>query len=188
MRAYDPIFDSQRSFRALLLATARPGEICHLPEVGDAQAHELALMALLDHEVSFAVVGEGAQDAQDVLLLLTESRTAPLSEADFVLVLGGDSRGGLSELKRGTLEEPEVGAAAVYAVGEISDLAPLVLRLSGPGVPGERTVGIKGLANAEVEAIQEARAHYPLGVDVYLVSREGSVLGLPRSTQIEVMH
>jgi alpha-D-ribose 1-methylphosphonate 5-triphosphate synthase subunit PhnH len=144
-------------------------------------------MALLDHEVSFAVAGEGARDAQELLLHLTGSRTAPLSGADFVLVLGGDSWGGLFELKRGTLEDPEDGATAVYAVEEISELAPLVLRLSGPGIPGERTVRIKGLADAEVEAIRRTRAHYPLGVDVYLVSQAGSVLGLPRSTQVEVM-
>lgn len=183
MRAAGEVLRSQRVYRALLRATANPGELVALPRTG-TEAPLDALTVLLDHEATFAVVGEGAREAGERLALETGASVVPLPEADFALALGGGFDGALGELKRGTLEAPAEGATAFYAVRRLSERGPLTLHLSGPGVPGERAVAVEGLAEGEVGAILETRAGYPLGVDVYLVDRDGAAVGLPRSTRV----
>lgn len=184
MRVSGATLRFQRVYRALLRATANPGELVELPNTG-VEAYESVLETLLDHEVTFAAVGEGASEMQRKLSLGTGARVVLLREADFALALGGDLRGGLLKLKRGTLEDPADGATAVYSVERLTVRGPLTLSLSGPGVPEGRTVGVEGLAEGEVDGILEARVGYPMGVDVYLADREGTVVGLPRSTRVE---
>lgn len=187
MRASGAVLDSQRAYRTLLRATANPGELVGLPK-SDNNAYEIVLRILLDHEVAFSAIGRGAWQAEERLALATGASIVSPEEADFVLVLGGDSGGRMPGLKRGTLEEPANGATAVYAVGKLTkEQGPLTVSLSGPGVPGERLVGIDALARDELEAIRESRSGYPVGVDVYLVDGEGRVVGLPRTTRLEVV-
>ena len=185
IRAFDAVFDSQRVFRCVLQATAHPGKLFALPPT-DAPHWEAVALTLLDHEVSFCAVGGPMVSAQGRIARLTGSRVVPLSEAGFALVAGG-SGGEVSRLERGTLERPETGATVNFAVGRLSNAGPVTMKLSGPGVPGERTLGVEGLSVEEVEAIRESREDYPLGVDVYLVDGAGRVAGLPRSTRLEVV-
>jgi len=185
LRSFDPVHDSQRTFRALLQATANPGEVYLLPEI-DLAPHERILVALLDHEVSFCAVGKGARRVEERLASGTGARIVPLSEADFALFLGSPGRA-LLELKRGTLEDPEKGATAICTVNNISGRGSLAIRLSGPGVLGTRLVRVGGIAVEELGTIWETRAGYPQGVDLYLVDHGGQVLGLPRSVELEVV-
>jgi len=185
------VVDAQLAFRALLRATARPGEPFELRVAGRTPA-EAALLALFVCEVTYAVVGERGGETPLARLLAerTGARTAPVPIADFLVVLGGSSRGALLVAKRGSLEEPSEGATAVYVVGRLATGEPtfgasLGLLLSGPGVQTESALFVEGLARSEAQAIVQSRADYPLGVDVYLVDEEGLVVGLPRSTRVE---
>lgn len=186
VRVFDPVSDSQRVFRCLLQATAGPGKLFALPPTV-AGALEAVALTLLDHEVAFCAVGAEAEEAKQRIAGATGARIVPAYRADFALISGGDSGGAMVQLGRGTLERPESGATAIYAVQELSGGGPLTLKLSGPGVPGERRLGVEGLPAAEVRAIRESRADYPLGVDVYLVDEAGRVASLPRSTRLEVI-
>jgi len=187
VRAFDAVFDSQRVFRCLLRATARPGELVALPKAAVPPA-EAVLLTLVDHEVSFCAVGEGAREFEERLSLRAGARVSSPREADFAFMLGEDRRGFLPLLKRGTLEEPASGATAVYAVRRLSMSRSIcTVRVSGPGVPGERLLGVEGLADPELGEIVKTRSGYPLGVDVYLVDDRGMVVGLPRSARLEVV-
>lgn len=184
MRADPTALRSQRVFSALLEALSQPGRLVELPE--DGNGLDGISLALLDGEVSFHVPG-GAGDFGECVARATGSRTVPLSEADLAFFSSGDAEG-LSEMKRGTLEAPEEGATAVVLVEKLSpEGGEAVLELSGPGVPGTRTLGVDGFTRGAVEAVRESRAGYPLGVDVYLVDGAGRVAGLPRSTGVEVV-
>ena len=183
---FDTVFDSQRVFRCALQATAQPGKLFTLPPVGETPPGEVLALALLDHEVTFRIVGGAARPLERRLSRATGSRVVATEEAEFVLILGGDSGGEVLKLRRGDLERPERGATAIHTVERLGT-GPLTLRLSGPGIPETRTLAVEGLALSEAEAIQESRADYPLGVDVYLVDGAGRLAGLPRSTSLEVV-
>jgi alpha-D-ribose 1-methylphosphonate 5-triphosphate synthase subunit PhnH len=186
VRAFDKVFDSQRVFRCLLQATASPGKLFTLPPVG-SEALEAVAIALLDHEVAFCAAGPRAGELEKRVSRTTGARAVPVPEADFALVSGGDSGGAVLDLKRGSLERPETGATAIYAVGRLSGAGPLTFELYGPGVPGTRTLGVADLSPAEARSIRENRSDYPLGVDVYLVDEAGRIASLPRSTRLEVI-
>lgn len=183
---FDTVFDSQRVFRCLLQAVSQPGKLFTLPPFS-CDALEAVARALLDHEVTFCAVGGDASEVETGLSELTGARVSPVEEADFALISGGDSAGAMLRLKPGTLEHPERGATAIYAVEELSNSDTLSLELSGPGVPGRRTLGVGGIERPEAAAIQKTRLDYPLGIDVYLVDGAGRVAGLPRSTRLEVI-
>lgn len=184
IETFDPVFDSQRVFRCLLQAASNPGKLFALPWEISVEA---VAQTLLDHEVSFCAVGAQMSGMQERVSAATGASVVPLPEADFALISGEGARGEVLNLKRGTLEQPERGATVIYAVERLLTDGPLTIRLSGPGVPGERTLGVEGLSASEVEAIRESRTGYPLGVDVYLLDEAGRVAGLPRSTRIELV-
>jgi len=173
--------ESQRAFRTLLEALARPGETLAL---GDEPAFTVAL-TLLDGEVTFAAPGDGAFAGR--VSRATRARPAPLPEADFVFLPAAGAEEGLRAMKQGTLEAPEEGATAMVLVESLKkEGGDAVLELSGPGVAGRRTLGVVGLPAGAVEAIRESRSGYPLGVDVFLLDGAGRVAGLPRSTRVGV--
>ena len=190
-RGFDPVFDSQACFRALLTATARPGMPVGLPHVvltiPDLHHRNacLLLLALLDLEVSFHVLGRGAAVISDYLAANTGARLAPLESADFVLVLGPDSGGRVERVKRGCLTAPHEGATLVYAPTSLFEDAgsdSVVLRLEGPGVDAPRCLGIQGLAGDEIDRWRDLR-DFPMGVDVWLAAADGRVAVIPRSAR-----
>ncbi|WP_327051611.1 phosphonate C-P lyase system protein PhnH [Halomicrococcus gelatinilyticus] len=194
----DPVADTRETFRALVDATSRPGAVERTPV---APAHHAVAATLVDHEVTIRGGDERLRAALD-----RESRRsdAAFEEADVVFV-DGDTDGRVVDAKRGSLKEPSDGATVVYRVDDLvapDDLSAsdeptdcvdttdestdvLVLSLSGPGVPGSRRVGVRGLPAAEVDAIAEAQSTYPRGVDVYLTAAD-RLVSLPRSVDVDV--
>src|ERR1700760_4116363 len=89
---FDPVHDTQRTFRVLLDALARPGQLHQLPvAVPGAPGNgwlAAALLTLLDHEVSLAAEPLGEDNAADALAHFVRQRTntkpALTVAADFV--------------------------------------------------------------------------------------------------------
>ncbi|RBI58724.1 phosphonate C-P lyase system protein PhnH [halophilic archaeon] len=199
----DPVDDTRDTFRALVDAMSRPGTVERTPV---APAHHAVAATLVDHEVTMHGGDDRLRTALD-----WESRhsEAAFEEADIVFV-DGDTSGCVVDAKRGSLKEPSDGATVVYRVDALvapdetavsddpadgldtrdaqtdgNDAPELVLSLSGPGVPGSRRVGVRGLPEDEVEAIAEAQSAYPRGVDVYLTT-DDRLVALPRSVDVAV--
>lgn len=195
--AFDLVAGSQAIFRAVLDAMARPGRLGRLP-VADARCPVAGcaplaalLLTLLDHEVTFAVVPAAGDHAladrlSDYLTVVTGSRPAPLDRADYVVALGGLAPGCLERLKRGTLTYPDASATLLILVPSLTAGRGLPAALAGPGVPSETVVQLAGLTPADLVALAEVNAEFPLGVDVVLVDAAGAVVGLPRSTRVVV--
>ncbi len=156
------VFDTQQGYRALLSAMAEPGTVQPLPG-----GLPLVLATLVDHEVRVAEVGE-----------------PHWPDADFLMVRGGTSHGQLTDARQGTPLDPAAGATAIYELAAVG-AGPLALSLTGPGVgAAPRLLRLTGLDSDEVELFQATRAHYPCGVDIILVDRNGRCAALPRSTTI----
>jgi len=194
---FNQVFDSQRTFGALLKATARPGKIVRLPETRLNSPRNLnpypmlILLSLLDHEVGFEVLDEESitQDLdglRDYIALKTRSNIVPCHAADFILVYGGSSKGRIIEAQRGSLAYPDLGATLLYDLEAIGGDPEdgLTLQLTGPGIVDVEHLQVRGLKDDEVRSIMETRQEFPMGIDVILADNQGNVAALPRSTEI----
>ncbi|MBC7923113.1 MAG: phosphonate C-P lyase system protein PhnH [Ferruginibacter sp.] len=189
--AYDEVFDSQRHFRIIMDSMARPGKLNRLhdvvihppPEINPASA--LVGLALLNADVSCFSPAD-AEAVAAYFVANTASRLQPAAEADFLFLRGDAASGALAQAKTGTLAYPDTGAFVVIDVVQLSKQPvadALVLRLAGPGVPGEETVFVRGLNADLLAAIRDKNAEYPLGVDAILTDQEDRILCLPRSNR-----
>ncbi|WP_052488406.1 phosphonate C-P lyase system protein PhnH [Streptomyces sp. 150FB] len=190
--------ESQRDFTTLLDVLARPGKIGRLDVPDAVPAAAAAACGLIDVEVTLHVLtaeGEDARGWGDAVHAATSAPRAELDAARTVVALRPLSGAEIAVLHRGDALNPEQGARLFAAVDTLTDggsaggvLADgeTVLLLSGPGVPGERRFGVRGLPMAVIEALTAVNSGFPLGVDTFLVAADGAVTGLPRTTRVRV--
>jgi len=108
---FDMVFDSQRIFRILLDAFARPAKINEIkdlkimPPLNISKASLGILFTLLDLEVGFCVWCPDEQKKEKIekyIMLNTESIPKNLESADFILVL--EDSPDLKKIKKGSLD------------------------------------------------------------------------------------
>ena len=178
---WDAVHDGRAAFRACLRAMCQPGQpVGGLPRAGLAEeplldAATAVLLALLDAGVGLAVWGgERARAVGADLARLTGAAPAPVCDADFVLIGGGEG-GAAGEARRGSALRPETGATLVYA----GDWPPVGTVLQGPGIE-HPTVAQLALPPGELSLLAAAASAPPAGLDAFLVSPAG-LTALPRS-------
>ncbi|MFQ3630170.1 phosphonate C-P lyase system protein PhnH [Roseiflexus sp.] len=196
---------NMRAFRVLLDCLARPGKIGQLPAAplhgglpslpGGGLASPVAvatLLSLIDQRVGFAHASNGKWLESDHPLtrwiaIRSNAQPAAPEEADFALLHDPVSIVLLHALKSGTLLHPEQSCTVFLSVPEIID-GGATIRLSGPGIATWVTVGLSGVAPAELEMLAARREPFPLGIDIVLIDSRGRCLGLPRTTQMTLLH
>lgn len=195
---FDWVFDTQKIFRCLMEGLAFPGKVIQMPELSLSPPEPRmkyvmgALLTLLDREVSFCVWGPDAEETKKACRYIrvnTGSLEKFREEADYVLFLG-PSEGKIRQVNPGELEAPHRGAMVFYLIKALSEgvvsreNAGVTFRLNGPGVKGERHITVEGIEPTEVDLWIENRQEYPFGVDIYLITPDGCLCGLPRSSKI----
>ncbi len=175
-----PTVDDSRTnatFDELMWALSRPGLVRTLPSSGMAAIGE----TLLDRECSFAVQDD---DNFCEALKKTGARHVKLEDADYVFAAADTQAkaSAFASLRRGTLAYPDDAATLIMPArfGFCSGL-----RLTGPGVKDSVTIAVDGVDPGFWQVRADA-IRYPLGWDVYLVDGD-RIIGLPRSTKIEVL-
>lgn len=183
---------TQKTFRILLQAMCHPGKVYDLESTsnieGAADSHLTGLMdileTLLDREVSFAVI-DADKPLTEEIVAITRSCPVQLPDADFIIVTGGTSNGGIAKGKRGTLEYPDDSATMIYIVHSCEEKKGRnSVILKGPGIEKEAYLEVRGLHGNELKAIKNANTEYPFGVDVIFVDRKSRVSCIPRSAAI----
>lgn len=198
---FDPVFDSQATFRVVLAAMARPGRIGRLPALdrrgplpGGGGVAAVGL-TLLDHEVGFAVVAPTDAAAGERLAShlagATGGRIVPPEAADYAVVIGAPSVGLAGSLRRGSAAFPDESATLVGLVPSLGaaddgNEEGAVVALSGPGVTLGTTLRIGGWGQDDLAAVAAANAEPPLGIDLILIDPDGRIACLPRSTRLTV--
>ncbi|MCI2420269.1 phosphonate C-P lyase system protein PhnH [Saccharopolyspora sp. K220] len=165
---------AQLVFRAVLDALARPGEVLRLPE-SPVPAPLLPVLALADLDTPVHV-----DDWADVVRTQTAAPIVDRSGARLAALL--KPFGELSGFRVGSAAAPEEAALVSVAVQGFG--AGPALRLSGPGVPGQRELRVSGLP-ADFVAQRRNLIAFPAGPDLLLVDPAGELVGLPRSTRVE---
>ncbi|HZC25899.1 MAG TPA: phosphonate C-P lyase system protein PhnH [Actinopolymorphaceae bacterium] len=177
-------FATQQAFKVMLDTLARPGTIGYLVVPTDVPAALVPALTLADVEVPLAVL-EAGDGWSGPVNAVTGAPRATAPEAGIVAALRPVRVDEVTSLRRGSAYAPEEGARLVLAVERLDNsVGPLRLVLSGPGVPGQRSVVVTGLDSAVVAAVQEANADYPAGIDVHLVAADGALVSIPRTATI----
>lgn len=162
------------AFGALMRSMARPGTVEVLPEPGEGSL----IAALIDRECRVFC----ADPLLMPRLLETGARLTDLAEADHVFAGQLRARGDLAGLALGSDLYPDDGATLVLR-GTIG--AGLRLRLSGPGIDVTSQIALGGLPDGFWRFRAEA-ARYPMGFELFVLDG-AKVVGLPRSTKVEVL-
>jgi alpha-D-ribose 1-methylphosphonate 5-triphosphate synthase subunit PhnH len=173
---------SQAVFRVLLDSLARPGQVLALPQPEPGPGIVPLALAVVGSPV--AVLGDPAWER--TVCRATGARAAAPGDASLVAIYGAaDAAAVIPRLRRGSALAPEDGAKAGLACRGLSadGSGEVTLELSGPGVPGQARLGVDGLGRAVFDALREANARFPAGIDVWLVDSRGQVAGLPRSAR-----
>lgn len=163
------------TYEALMWALARPGDSRDMPEAGLAAIVE----TLVDLECTVL--------ADDAALRETAARTGArltddVASADHVFLVSLDGlEQRLPSMNCGSALYPDDGATLVV---EAAHGQGQRLSLSGPGINGSTEI-VLGIS-PEFWSMRAMLCAYSEGFDVLIVDGR-SVIGIPRSTQVEVL-
>jgi alpha-D-ribose 1-methylphosphonate 5-triphosphate synthase subunit PhnH len=116
--------------------------------------------------------------------LILRSIWEPDQVGDAVRLVHGDPGPRLlEEVPRGTEAEPQLGGTVVLVADP--DGQRTAVRLEGPGLR-EASPAVLPLSREALESRARACADPPAGVDLVIVTADGSIVGLPRTTRIEI--
>lgn len=186
----DPVADSQRAFRAMLEAIARPGAVQAIggdltPPAPLSRAAAAVLLTLVDFETPLWLDAAARRPAVEAWVRFHCG--APLVDnpaaARFALV--ADPLTSLLPLDRFPIGEdafPDRSATVIVAVDALT--ASGGWRLSGPGIEREARLEVGGLPPAFAAAWQANRELFPCGIDLFLTADE-RVAALPRTVRLE---
>jgi alpha-D-ribose 1-methylphosphonate 5-triphosphate synthase subunit PhnH len=185
-----PIFDSQRSFRELLQAMARPAVPRALPVLPPAPAPVTAeamaiLLTLCDATTSVWL----QQPDEEVIRHLRFHAGLKLvdqpQDADFALITEPLTMPALEVFARGDLRYPDRSASLILQVAGLcsSSASREGSRFAGPGIRDVAALTIEGLPADFWQQRAALATQLPLGIDLYLVATQ-QVVGLPRTTRL----
>jgi alpha-D-ribose 1-methylphosphonate 5-triphosphate synthase subunit PhnH len=184
---------SQQDFRTLIDVLGRPGTIKSLDvpeELAEYSVPPAVLVAggLADVDITLAVLSDRPADPCAVALYAaTGASEAPPATAQLVVALRPPTPAEILGLARGDALHPEFGCRLILAVTTFEESASaLRVRLQGPGVDGQSELRITGVPAGVFEALAAANNEFPAGIDTFLVSADGKVAGLPRSSRIRI--
>jgi alpha-D-ribose 1-methylphosphonate 5-triphosphate synthase subunit PhnH len=170
------------TFDCLMWALAYPGRIGSLPLRDGQTAFGTIAEALLDLETS-----AWSDDPKlEKTLRVLGAKSKPLDQASYVFCQTPPALEWLRLLRRGSLLAPETAATLIVSaqLGTAQLGTGTTLRLSGVGI--EQPIELQVDLSKAFFAVREEVIAYPVGWDVLVVDG-AKLLGLPRTTQVEVV-
>jgi alpha-D-ribose 1-methylphosphonate 5-triphosphate synthase subunit PhnH len=188
--------ESQSVFKVMLDTIAHPGTIELLPESISLRLPSVLapVVVLADVETRVHVIDSETFVWAEAITSVTGAHTALVEQADLVAV-PVEAVAQLASIftlaNPGSAFAPESGARVVIGVHDIRSHglgthSGVQLVLRGPGVDGERSVCIDGISESDVEAWKHSNSRFPAGIDLWFTTEDGRVLGIPRSTHVEI--
>lgn len=170
---------NRENFRSCLQALSRPGSVQNIHAIFDSEMMAMASV-LLYAEVSYYC--DNTLDLELINALCGADKTGK-EEADY-LFFSGPEPIHLQEAKVGSAESPEFGATLIFSCSSFYEGGTKVI-LSGPGINKEKTLQLP-VSKLFLDTLAEKNSSFPMGVDLFLISSKGELLGLPRTTHVEV--
>lgn len=176
----DAATEAACGFRAILAALSRPGRIVTLegatPPAPLSPAAGVAALVLLDPTTPLHLAESHDRPALRAWLAFhTGAPLVPATEAMFAI----GTWAALQPVDRFAVGTPDYPDRAATLIVETDRLEARGARLTGPGINGEASLSLPGIA-----AFRANRARFPLGFDT-LLTCGNRLAGLPRSTHVE---
>jgi alpha-D-ribose 1-methylphosphonate 5-triphosphate synthase subunit PhnH len=185
----DPVFSAQSTFRAMLDAVARPGEIVPVQSQIDAPLPMTSAMAA----IALAILDQDTPVWLDTALAATPEVTAWIrfhtgasivamaDQSAFAFVREQMRLPPLDAFNLGTAEYPDRSTTVIVHVDSWDGATHM--NVSGPGIKGQRRLVAGPLPGDFQKKLASNRALFPRGVDLFLAS-DRAVAALPRSVWI----
>lgn len=182
----NPVFDSQRTFRELLQAMARPAAPRALPILPPSPASiapaAMAVLLTLCDATTSVWLQQPQEDAVEHLRFHAGLRLAERpQDADFALISDAASMPPLSSFAHGDLRYPDRSASLIVQVAGFRSEGGA--RFAGPGIRETKTLAIDGLPSDFWQRRAAMSVQLPLGVDLFFVAAQ-QVVALPRTTRL----
>lgn len=182
----DPVFHSQRTFRELLQAMARPAVPRRLPVLPPAPApvapEAMAILLTLCDAATAVWLQRPDAEAVAHLRFHTGARLADQpQQADFALIDEPAWMPALACFAHGDPRYPDRSASLVVQVNAFR--TDHGLRFAGPGIRDTETLRIDGLPDDFWQQRAALSAQLPLGLDLYFVAAQ-HVVAMPRTTRL----
>lgn len=171
---------NRNNFRNSLDALARPGSKQKIEPLFGSGLLAMASMLL------YAEVSHYYQGKHDFELIraLCGSPVEKKDRADYLFFDSPETHH-LSGVKTGNPENPEESATLIFTLDD-KHAAPIHIQLSGPGI--QRTSDLTFHCSPDFFiALGRINESFPMGIDLFFVTPDNSVYGLPRTTTIEVL-
>ena len=177
--------EAQQVFRAVLEALARPGTPTALPAgvLESVAGAVLPVLALADLGTGICILEDAQCRWGDLVSTATGAPLWPAELARLVAAVRPVTDAEVRDFARGTASVPGSAALVSLAVADVVG-GHRRWRMSGPGIDGATTISPVGLPPGFVAARNDAVADYPAGIDVLLATRDGRLVGVPRTTAI----
>jgi alpha-D-ribose 1-methylphosphonate 5-triphosphate synthase subunit PhnH len=154
--------------------------------LGDARL-VAALRPLTAEELAGLRTGTAAAPENGALACLAVTGIATADGTDGTATADGTDGTATADSTDGTATADSTDGTATAdstdGVASADDEA-LLLWLSGPGVPGTRAVTVTGLPAGFAAARRRLVQGFPAGADLLLIAPDGTVAGLPRTTEV----
>jgi alpha-D-ribose 1-methylphosphonate 5-triphosphate synthase subunit PhnH len=181
---FNPAFESQAAFRALMECMARPGDIRDLDGVEApapfAPATAALIKSLADYETPLWLDPAFAA-APKVAEWIRFHTGAPVvraaNEAAFALIADARALPDFASFAAGNSEYPDRSTTLLI---QIDDFTGDAMTLRGPGIKTERDFAASPLPADFAARMRENRALFPRGVDLVLIAGQ-QIAALPRS-------
>ncbi|NJR13818.1 MAG: phosphonate C-P lyase system protein PhnH [Phyllobacteriaceae bacterium] len=185
----NPVIDSQRSFRAIMDAMARPGTIQQIgldlaPPAPVSVAAAATVLALCDYETTLWIapsLAEGGALGAYFTFHTGTSLTPSAGEAQFALIDLSFDGLDLLAFAQGTPEYPDRSTTIIAQVPSL--FGGEALQASGPGIETTASFAPAGLPADFLRQWADNRDRFPLGIDMIFCDG-AALLGLPRSTRL----
>lgn len=170
---------NRENFRPMLQAMSRPGTPQSFNLLNGSEIMAAAAL-LLYPEVNFHST---IPLDWSLIEAITGSTSTTIPQADY-LFCSEPCHSLLEEAKCGTASEPEGGATMIIEVTDFSSGTPVLL--SGSGINGQKHQTLP-VSAAFLKLRGEKNRHFPVGIDLFFLSNTKEVMGLPRSTTVEIL-